>query len=74
MYKKEMDTYLRSMISIKSFRLGNFLVAGFGKVSSNFGQSWILSLFWIISIIFFKTLFSSDFYSLSYLLSGSVNL
>lgn len=48
-------------------------MAGFGKLSSNFGQSWIFPLLWILLLLFFKVYLPND-YTLSYLFSGCANL
>jgi len=79
MYQKEMDTYINELWqNIKSGKfilqnLQNIVIAGFGKISSNFGQSWMRPLLLIIIFLFLKVYFSND-YTLSYLFSGTANL
>lgn len=68
MYQKEMDSHLKETyhLFINKCENGfsnfeNLLIAGFGKYSSNFGQSWILPLFWIIFTLFINLYFTSEF-------------
>lgn len=58
MYAKEMtvyykDTYFNLTTKCENFfqNLGTFLVLGFSKISSNFGQNWIMALSWLLIIL-----------------------
>jgi len=79
MYKREMDTYLKITFNelmkpqniFENFQ--NLIILGFGKISSNFGQSWFHSLILIIIVLFFNIYYTSKL-KLSYLFSGYANL
>ncbi|MDZ7817535.1 MAG: hypothetical protein U5K55_02485 [Aliarcobacter sp.] len=67
MYQKEMNAYLKETYTnligtcddwFKN--LGNLIIAGFGRISSNFGQSWLLPLFWISMTLFSNIYFTSS--------------
>lgn len=66
MYHKEMDSHLKKTYYLLTNKceggFGNFenlIIALFGKYSSNFGQSWLLPLFWIIFTLFLNLYFTS---------------
>jgi hypothetical protein len=67
MYQKEMDSHLKEtynlFINNCENGFGNFenlIVALFGKYSSNFGQSWLLPIFWIIFTLFLNLYITSE--------------
>lgn len=75
MYKQEMDSYYKELLlNLKKRKnrvstIQNFIVAGFAKFTSNFGESWFRPLILLIITSFFNVLCTND-YSLSYLFSG----
>lgn len=79
MYKQEMDSYYKELLQNLKKRknrvstIQNFIVAGFAKFTSNFGESWFRPLILLIITSFFNVLCTND-YTLSYLFSGSGEL
>ncbi len=75
MYQKEMDTYLLGLWKNVTKRrnliknIQDIIVTAFGKYSSNFGQSWLMPLLWIIIFLFLKVYLPNDC-TLSYWFSG----
>lgn len=67
MYQKEMDSHLKESYNLyinkcenQLKNLENLIIALFGKYSSNFGQSWLLPLLWIIFTLFLNLYFTSE--------------
>ena len=79
MYKQEMNSYYKELLQNLKKRknrvstIQNFIVAGFAKFTSNFGESWFRPLILLIITSFFNVLCTND-YTLSYLFSGSGEL